>query len=325
MRYYLISITNPQTGAAILPASLGTQALSSLLPNGQTNPGALLVELDLPMANLYNPDNNAWVRIWGLGIAAIGSAFNLNGMNITIAVGMSKGLPLANPAQQGVVVVGTIFQAYGNWIGTAQTIDLNIISGGATPTQGRAFVFQWTAGTPLNVAIAQMLSTALPSMKQSININPNLIIASTETGYYYNLTQFAQYINSRTIPIIGGTYPGVQITSDGTTVRVWDSTAASSPPAPTAINFQDLIGQPTWVGPATISVKLVMRGDIRLGDTITLPQSLVTQTQASQLRLVDKTAFNGNYLVQQVHHYGNSRQPDAASWNTTIQATPQIS
>lgn len=305
-----------------MPASLGGQAISSLNPDGSNNPGALLVELDLPMANLFDPDNNAWVRIWGLGIAAIGNAFNLNDANISIAVGMSKGLPLANPAQQGVVVKGSIFQAFGNWQGTDQTIDLNIVANGAAPMQGNAFVFNWTAGTPLRVAIAQMLSIALPTMKQSISINPALVLAANETGYYTSLPQFAQYINARTQPIIGGTYSGVQMTSDGTTVRVWDNAVAPTN-APTAINFQDLLGQPTWIEPLTISVKLVMRGDIRLGDVITLPQSLVTQTQASQLRLIDKTTFSGNYLVTQIHHYGNSRQPDAASWNTTIQATPQ--
>ena len=320
MRYYQISITNPTTGAAILPSSLGGYAISSLLPNGRTNPAALLVEFDLPMANFFDPDNNAFVRIWGLGLGAIGNAFNLNDANISVSLGMSSGLPLANPAQRGLVVSGTIFQAYGNWLGTDQTVDINILAGGHKPTNGNAFVFQWTAGTPLNVAIAQMLNTAVPTAKQVINISPNLVINSTETGYYTSLQQFASYINARTQPILGGTYPGVRMTGDGNTITVWDNTAPAAPAI--TINFQDLLGQPTWIDAATIEVKLVLRGDLRLGSLITLPQSLATQTLGSLLRLQDKTTFTGTYFITQIHHYGNSRQADAMSWNTTINATP---
>jgi hypothetical protein len=59
-----------------------------------------------------------------------------------------------------------------------------------------------------------------------------------------------------------------------------------------------------------------------MGDTIAIPPSLFTVTQQTSQRFQDRSSFSGNYLVQQVHHYGNFRQPDANSWNTTIQATP---
>jgi hypothetical protein len=32
--------------------------------------------------------------------------------------------------------------------------------------------------------------------------------------------------------------------------------------------------------------------------------------------------FSGNYTIKQIHHYGHSRQPDAGSWNTTIDMFP---
>ena len=37
------------------------------------------------------------------------------GMTIKMWVGMSKGLPLAKPAQQGLVLEGTVWQVLGNW------------------------------------------------------------------------------------------------------------------------------------------------------------------------------------------------------------------
>jgi hypothetical protein len=67
-----------------------------------------------------------------------------------------------------------------------------------------------------------------------------------------------------------------------------------------------------------------MRGDINLGDMVSLPQSLVTTTAQAMTNLSgtqnpsNSLTFSGNYLVTDIHHYGNFRQPDAASWNTTL-------
>ena len=323
MRFYSIEITNPQTGEKIIPASLGGNGITSIMPNGQTNPAALNIELDIPFVNFAAPDNNAWLRIWGIGLQQIGNAFDLNGMDITVSVGMSKGLPLANPAQQGLVLSGSILQAYGNWIGLDQTLDFNFAPKTGIPSDPLNFSFTWQAGTPLATAIAQTLSTALPGMKQDIQISPNLIISSTETGYYQSAQQFAAFINQRSKPIIGGSYMGVQISTDGRTVTVWDGTAKADPKKVKAIAFQDMIGQPTWIGTNEITVKLVMRGDLNISDAINLPPSLATTTQQALLRFQDRTTFSGNFIITQIHHYGNFRQPDAASWNTTIYATPQ--
>jgi hypothetical protein len=59
---------------------------------------------------------------------------------------------------------------------------------------------------------------------------------------------------------------------------------------------------------------------------VSLPQGPTIVTAASLSRFLniqDKTSFTGNYVVQEIHHYGNFRQPDGASWNTTFNARPQ--
>jgi len=81
-----------------------------------------------------------------------------------------------------------------------------------------------------------------------------------------------------------------------------------------------MIGQPTWIDYNTIQVKLVMRGDLNVSDVITLPPSLATATQQSFLNFQDKSSFTGNFQINEVEHFGNFRQPDAASWNTTVTA-----
>jgi hypothetical protein len=328
MRYYSLELTDGTTGAPVLPSSLGGQGITSLLPNGQVNPAALTVEFDIPFANFATPMQNAFVRVWGLGLRDIGSAFNLTPIgkppvNVTFSAGMSKGLPLANPGQQGVLLRGAILQAWGNWIGTDQTLDFTFQPSSGSTTAPLNFSFSWVAGTPLSAAIAQTLLVAMPSQRQVIAISNNLILPNSEYGIYKSAQQFAAFINGITKPIIGGSYPGVMISSDGTTVTVWDGTVMPAGTVVKAIAFQDMIGQPTWLDPLTISVKLVLRGDLSIGSVISMPQSLATQTQQSYLRFQDKSLFTGNYLVTQIEHFGNSRQPDAASWNTTVQAVLQ--
>lgn len=347
MRFYSISLTDGTTGAPILPSSLNTNALTtpgafqpaasgpgqgmaitSLLPNGQFNPAALNIEFDIPFVNFAAPVANALLRIWGLGLKDIGSALDLTPpnappVNIAINAGMSAGLPLANPKQQGLILKGAILQAWGNWIGTEQTLDFTFQAISGSTSDPLNFTFTWPAGTQLKGAIAQTLATAMPNQKQVINISPSLVLNHDEHGIYQSAQQFATFINGVSKDVIGGTYQGVQISSDGVTVSVWDGTVRPAANAVKAIAFQDMLGQPTWLNTNTISVKLVLRGDLAISDVISLPPSLATQTQQSFLRFQDKSAFTGNYIVQQIQHFGNFRQADAMSWNTTIQAALQ--
>lgn len=336
MRYYKIDITGVNGGAAVLPSSLGGLPISSLLPSGQTNDCALNVELDIPVAPMHAPNGNAIVRIWGLSVKDLSGAFNLNPTstgtpttNVTVSAGMAKGLPLANPAQAGVLVQGVVIQAYGNWIGVEQTVDF-ILSG---PAQGSSvrpvnYSFDWKAGTPLADALRATLTAALPNAKQNIQISPRLTRGYDNPGYYGSLTEFAQFLNPMSKSVItDANYQGVSIIYDGKTVNVTDYT---TPPKTTiAIQFNDLIGQPTWIGPNVISVKCVMRGDIGVGDMVTLPPSLVTSSSSAFQGLTGNNPANsltlpGTYLVQSVHHYGNFRQPDAASWATVYEMAKQV-
>jgi len=325
VRYYNIVLTNSTTGAQILPASLQGLPLSSLLPNGQVNTSALNIELDLPVGPMHAPIGQGIVKIWGISLAEIGSAYNLNDNLISVYAGMSKGLPLANPSQARLLIKGKIFQAFGNWQGTEQSIDLIFYPDGGTNADPKNFALNWQAGTPLATALSGALTTGLPNAKQQINLSPRLTLNYAVQGVYGTLNNLSTWANSFSQSIItDANYPGVTITYDGTTVKVTDQT--TPPPNVTAIEFTDLLGQPTWIGSQTIQFKTVMRGDINLQDVVSLPQGPTIVTAASLSRFLniqDKTSFTGNYVVQEIHHYGNFRQPDGASWNTTFNARPQ--
>jgi hypothetical protein len=325
VRFYRIQIENAETGAPIIPASLGNLGITSLLPSGAPNPAALLIEMDIPVGPFHAPIGGAWVRIWGIGLQQIGRAFDLNGALIKVYGGMSKGLPLANPSQANLLVSGRINQAFGNWAGPDQSIDLLITPAAGTVDQPLNFVLNWRAGMPLSDALAATLKTALPNAIQKISVSPRLVANHDQPGYYQTLNQLAEVVyNLSKAVVTDTTYPGVVIGYDGVTVKATDETVK---PAPTAIDFKDLIGQPTWIGFNTISVKTVMRGDLFLQDVVTLPRSAVTTTaaSASQFRNDPKnqSTFSGNFVIQTIHHFGNSRQPDAASWTSVYEMTPQ--
>ncbi len=335
MRYYRIVISDPKSGNVITPPGfdglLGGASYTSYV-NGQTLPAAWNVLLDVPVIDAATPQGAALATIWGVSIAEIGQANDLNGKNVAIYGGMQKGLPLANPAQSGLLVQGFIFQAFGNWIGTDMTLDLVILPGQATTSTAGGFgtlakpkniVLDWKAGTPLGDALKNTLSAAFPGTTATINVDPSIVRKNDETTYYPTLEQLAQYVRETSFDVIKTQgYAGVSIVPSGTSFNVFDGSQAASG-SPKMLAFQDLIGQPTWIEAPNISVKTVMRADLSVGDSIMLPPALTTNTQQASSSLVNqKAAFAGGFRIISLRHVGNYRQPSADSWVTVIEAAP---
>lgn len=304
MRYYKIEV--------------GGKTYTSLV-NGKSDPGALNVELDLPVGAYGTPLGGAFVRIWGIPLEAIAQARDLNEKPVSVYGGMQTGLPLANPAQSGLLLKGSAFPAFGNWIGTDMTLDIVVVPdlGGTSESSAKNIVHDWQKGTPLENSIRKTLQTAFPSFKQDIRISQSLVLNYNDTGFYQNIAQFSAYIKQISQSIMGAkTYPGVNISTNGDTIVVTDGTQQAS--SVKQIDFKDLIGQPTWLSLNVISVKTVMRADLKIGDTVKLPPSLATTQASSASQFRANSAFQGQFMIQEMRHVGNFRQPDAASWNTTF-------
>jgi hypothetical protein len=347
MRFYNIVISDPTTGRVLVSdpsgatgfvqapsnsattgsgapvgfdsptASVAGVSTFTSLVNGLTIPGALNIELDIPVIEFATPRGAAHLKVWGVGLKQIGQSSDLNGKDISITAGMAKGLPLANPAQAGLVMEGTIFQAYGNWEGTNQSLEFVLYPKTGSPDDPMNLVINWKAGMPLATAIANTLQTAFPTYKQVIGINPNLVLPNDEPGYHQTLTQFAQYIKSISQNIIGGNYGGVSISVRNGVFYVFDGT---TPTTPKEIAFTDLIGQPTWTSVATIQFACVMRADLQVDDYITLPQAQITTSAQSYSQYRNSLIFQGKFRVQSIRHVGNFRQADALSWLTIVEA-----
>jgi hypothetical protein len=334
MRYYDIQISDPNSGQVFqtTPASTGFVKGSggstfSSFVNGVNIPGALQVEFDIPVAPLHTPQGQAYIRVWGIGLPMISQSSQLAGMNVVLKAGMQKGLPLANPAQAGILIEGQVFQAFGNWQGTNQTLDLIIQPSGQQPDNG--VNFNWAAGTPLKNALQQTFAQAFPGYTANLdNLTASLSQGAPESGTYSSLTTFAQYLQQRTQPMGAAStgnakYPGVyiRIQSASKTIYAYDTAFQT-----VNLAFQDLIGQPTWIDPGTVNFKTVMRSDISVGNMVKFPQgvqqpfALTSTIAAPGSPASSTTAFQNAFSVIEVHHFANFRQADAESWNTTFSA-----
>lgn len=314
MRYYDITLSRPNGGAMV-------RRWTSHV-NGTNLAGALNVEMDIPVAPYATPMGAALVRIWGISLQDIAQASDLNNLTAQVRGGFQKGLPLANPAQAGLLVQGQVFQAFGNWIGTEMTLDLILTPGTGTPAAPKNIVLNWKAGTPLGAALETTLATALPDLKRQINISPNLVRSTDEPSYYQSLTELAQYLKEVSRATVNSQgYRGVEVSIAGDTIVVSDGSVASTS-QPIAISFQDLIGQPTWIESPSIQLKCAMRADLTVGRQVTLPNTAVTNTAQALSLFRNKSVFQGKFQVQSIRHVGNLRQPDAASWVSVIDAFP---
>lgn len=342
-----------------------TSTYSSLYPGmvpaqlGSSNPAALLVDLDVPVTFMHAPDAQAqpYIRISGVSLQEVNNAQALNGMNIQIRGGMAKGLPLANPAQAGVLTQGQVWQAYGTWTGTEQSITIYLtvpssttadqqLNGypGAVPVpvpvtneSPANIVFTWSRGMHLETAVASALSIVFPAYVVRGALNPGLIWTGdqAEIANFSTLQQFAQYLNSVSQRMVNGPtgrasgYPGVSLSLENSAFTLSDGTQQTKP---LAIAFRDLMGQPAWVAPFTVQMQCPMRADIQVGDYVTLPagQFINTPNSGSQFyatppnntgnAVQDKnsTIFNGTFWVLGVRHVGNSRSPQGQAWVTVF-------
>lgn len=316
MRYYRIEID-------------GIDPITSFA-NGSTNPNALQVLMDLPVAPFATPaDSGAFVKIWGLGLPAIRQSRDLRFKSIKVYGGFQKGLPLAKPQLSGLLVQGFVFQPFGNWIGTEQSLDLYVLGGPPppdvnNPTKPRNIVLNWKQGQSLKDALTTTLTTAFPGYTSQINISDRLKLAQDDTHAPESFDALASYVRQTSKSIIGtDTYPGVGIALRDKVFYVYDNTPASGSTTTKTVQIDELIGQPTWIEAPLIQWKCPMRADIQVGDEVKLPKTITTTSAVAQNSLINHdVAFQGTFKVQNVHHIGNFRQPTGEAWVTVFDAAP---
>ena len=327
MRYYDIQVLN----------SDGTiyQEWTSFV-NGKTDLGALQIDFDIPVYALGQPAGAASLKIMGIPVTTIAQSANFNDKLIKVYGGFKPGLPLATLAsknnQSGLLLQGQIWQAFGNWIDTDQTLDLVIMPGASATSSSpggigtlaapRNLVLNWKTGQSFSDAVKSTLSTAFPGSTVTVNVSSSIVRPNDEVGFFPTLEQFAQYARQTSLDIVKTAgYAGVTIVPGANSFNVFDGSQGQN--TQKQIAFEDLIGQPTWIEAPNISIKTVMRADPSVGDSISLPQTITTNSQAALSSQVNQqVAFQGGFQIVSARHVGNFRQPSADAWVSVFEGAP---
>jgi hypothetical protein len=286
------------------------------------DPNALQVELDIAVSPTAAPNvgQGAWCRVWGIPLQTVLTANQFTDQQIQVFGGMSAGLPLANPNQQGLLVQGTVLPALGNWTGTNMYVDFYITPGtlGNSTVPGAAnIVHNQPAQQPLSTAVKNALQTAFPGFTANVKISPQLVRPNDEHGFYQSIGQYATFLLNASHDIMKTAgYQGVQVAVQGNNINVYDGTQSQS--AAKTINAWDLIGQPIWTGKQTAQWRTVMRGDFQVGDMATLPKTLATLTPigGGQVSGQGINVIQGTFMIKGIRHVGSFRNPDGSAWCT---------
>jgi hypothetical protein len=312
--------------------------------NGANDPGALDIDFDIEISG---PVSTGSLTIRGISQQDISESTIYTGQRIQLFAGFTEGLPLANDQvpHQGLIADGQIYPSFGNWTGNDLSLTFIInpgdIGGSGGPTNPKNIIHNMPQGSPLSSAIQNALQTAFPSSQFLINIKNSLILNTPDQGFYQGMEQYMNYIKSLSHSIAGtpstNGYQGVQVFPTGYGKYV--VTDFSNSGGSIAIQFEDLVGQPTWINASTIQVKTVLRADFNAAMSaggavdLTLPNPLLVNTITQGAWAISNPGlgqnvyehgnillFNGSWRVNKIRHVGHYRQPTGESWVTIINA-----
>lgn len=341
MRFYDLQTTaaSPSDGSISTPSgimaasgtSVGVKRSWTSFPNGSFDPGALDVVFDLQIAPGHVPSGATVISVHGVDMADLLQAQDFRGSSLSLTAGMQGGLPLsaAQPAP-GLLINATVFGAFGNWQGTEQTLDLLVIPSVYTQDAPGNLVFNWQPGQAFEDAVKSALKPAFPASKLTVKVNPALTTdqpilhrARTANGLAHHLHQLTQGTSA-----LGTNYPGVSLYFNGSEITVTDFSAGTG--STIALKFNDLIGQPTWLEPPTLTINTILRADVKIGSLITLPVgdvagpgSVTTLPTTSGSVFNNKLNFSGTFVVTAIRAVGQFRGTNADAWASVIQAVPQ--
>ncbi|ELD3250731.1 hypothetical protein QUR14_001040 [Enterobacter hormaechei] len=336
MRYYRLEITD-KNGNTPLD---GEGNPIGPFDTSETPGRGLHIEFDAAIYGYDVVGSGTMITIYGLPISMIKQSVNLSGYLVTLTAGFTQGLPLANHHQIGVIVQGEIYNPFGNWLGTHQTMNftVNPIPLLNDNNQRFSMTVDGKYGEKLSDVIRRSFDQAFPKSKGytlDISISDQLVLPEDAPGVYTRPEQLAAVLNRFSRSIINSDkYLGVQVTFAGKYIRIYDNAGAGFG-TKKEILPHELIGQPTWIAYNAVSFKCPLRADIHNGDLITLPQNIVSGPgallsvnsvdSAAMYRARDAVNFSGEFMVRSVRHIGSYLNADGnESWVTIFEAANAV-
>jgi len=318
VRYYLLELS-PK--GAQKPVYTWTS-----YPGGLADSSAQLIEFDAMVAPMGAPLGvGQRVTVHGVSLATLSQSQQFANLTVPwsakLSVGFGKGLPLADPSHNGVALEGTVVQSYGNWVGTEMSLTLIVAAGGPFDLEHPGnFTLLWSKGQSLTDALHATLDPIYGASSVSINIGSSYVNEWNKPHRAQTLGGLARWVANDTLHTPNGP---VTIVASAGQIRVYDTTA---PIVSHTIDWTDLIGQPTWIAQDTLSVQLIMRGDLRVGDHLQFPKTIGGNTPFATAGLVStqlpgmasikyKSTFQNEYLIAGLRYIGNSRSSDSSQWS----------
>ncbi|WP_336284223.1 hypothetical protein [Citrobacter arsenatis] len=325
MRYYRLEIVKPDGSTPMDSAG------NYIGPFDTTeNPrSGLHIEFDAYIAGQDTVNGGTMIAIYGLPISMLNQSVQLSGYHLYLYAGFTSGLPLENPAHQGLVISGQILNCYANFLGVNQTLNLTVNPSPLMKDEGQRFSISLSGikGEKLSDVLQHAIAAAYPNYTVRIDISDSLILAEDSHGVYTNIGQLATAVRDFSIGMMNQPkYSGVRIVLQSGVIRVFDNLTETDG----AIDIlpEELIGQPTWIDVNTISFKCPMRADLHAGDTVHLPDNLVSgsplavNTEQSAKWIRNQINFNGDCLIISVRHVGQYLNADGNNaWVTIYEAT----
>ncbi|QQN36607.1 hypothetical protein JHW33_08355 [Rahnella aceris] len=326
MRYYKLEIVD-KTGKTPLDS-----AGNPIGPfDTSKSPGAgLQLQFDALITGYDVISSGTALALYGVPITMLRESTQLAGCMAYLTAGFTDGLPLENSHQHGLIISGEIYNPYANWQGTHQSLNLIVNPSPLLNDRGQAasITLNGKTGDQLSDVLRSGLSTAFPGFIIDITISDKLVWTENAPAVYTRLSQLATTVRSHSFYTMNqDDYTGVQMVIQGQTLRIFDNTSVQS--GGIQILPQELIGQPTWIGPFSVSFKCPMRAELHCGDIVQLPENITSGPGALLAISNERTLssfrnqvnFSGNFLITSVRYVGDYLNPDSSNaWVTIFEA-----
>lgn len=335
MRYYTLSVRPPHTSedrllfsSYVTPQPGSTSYLPGGSPISTFDAGALNILFTITNSDLSHPDGptgGASITIQGVDITTVNQASDMQGYTLMLNAGMGKGLPLSKPEQEGTLLHGTIKSSLGQWKDTNMSITFFVTPyvAPADDNEKLPFFLHCQEGQPIKDSIPHAFRSTMYGNTIKFSSSENPIARHDITGSYTTSKELCVAVADTWFQ---HTQNRLSISTEGKFISFIEEKTHNTPHT---IEFEDLIGQPTWNGTGKISIQCPLRGDIKVGDMIHISEatlelgSFSDKVHSPQSYEGKKgSIFLGFFRVQSVKHQGNFRSPTGENWMTTLDCIP---
>lgn len=305
---------------------------------GSPLPGALDIEFDIQtLGSGMLAAQSSTLIIRGLPMGVMKQSINLSECICTLNAGFgSVGLPLSTSqsVHYGMILEGQIYTPYANWQGTNQSLNLGMINYAPVMSVSGILRMDGVRGENIGNMILRNMKEAFPGKRVMMSIADNLILPeNVPSAEYSNIGGYSLAIGSLSRSLVNDPkYVGINIYMQKDFIVVTDLLHPINELTHN-ISLEELIGQPTWEGFNSISVKVPLRSDINVGDGVNIANLtecsvytpyggfgtlLTTNGGVAMVARLKETTFNGKFIVSGIRHVGSFRNTKADAWVTII-------